>query len=127
MFQMLGESWAFLALVGRFAPLLVLGMMQVGLCAENWVPGSSSQEVQAEETESCVLRGDHEDPWVLWRPGALPVVPEDQVLGQDPEDPLFEWVEAEDEEPIFNVEAVACSNGLGSPPAHVLRVRARAA
>ena len=52
------------------------------------------------------------DPWARWQPGvALPVVPEDQVLGQDPEDPLFEWVMVEDEEPIFNIEAEACSRG----------------
>ena len=43
-------------------------------------------------------RPGQSNPWLRWQPGALPVVPEDQVLGQDPEDPEFEWVAIEDPE-----------------------------
>ena len=75
-------------------------------------PGAGAEEAVAEPDPWACWRPGHSqeaesDPWARWRPGALPVVPENQVLGQDPEDPEFEWVELEDEEP----RAVACSNG----------------
>ena len=38
-----------------------------------------------------------QNPWRCWIPGvALPVIEEEVQLGQDPEDPEFEWVECED-------------------------------